>query len=147
MDEEEIDSSNYQQYRELFSIILTDFYLFKKLYGLGEIDAKKMKELLKEMGLFNKTKFIDNAFTNRNLSTGQKKRLALINTILEDKDIYVFDEWAADQDPTFRKYFYEVILKDLKADGKTIIAVTHDDHYFHVADRVIKMEYGEMKFE
>lgn len=144
VDDEEVDKNSYQSYREFYSIILTDFYLFKKLYGLGEIEVAKMKELLKEMGLFNKTKFTKGAFTNTNLSTGQKKRLALITTLLEDKDIYVFDEWAADQDPTFRKYFYEVILKELKERGKTVIAVTHDDHYFHVADRVVKMEYGKM---
>ncbi|RKZ40912.1 MAG: hypothetical protein DRR00_32115, partial [Candidatus Parabeggiatoa sp. nov. 3] len=78
------------------------------------------------------------------LSTGQKKRLAFITAILEDKPIYVFDELAADQDPAFRQYFYEVVLQELKQQGKTIIAVTHDDKYFHVADRVLKMEYGQI---
>ena len=77
------------------------------------------------------------------LEAGQRKRLALIVALLEDRPILVLDEWAADQDPAFRQFFYDTLLKDLKAQGKTIIAATHDDRYFGVADRVIKMEYGQ----
>ena len=83
-------------------------------------------------------------FTNTDLSTGQRKRLAYIAAILEDKPIYVFDEWAADQDPAFRKLFYEKFLNDLRSIGKTIIAVTHDDKYFDKADKIIKMEEGKI---
>jgi putative ATP-binding cassette transporter len=75
---------------------------------------------------------------------GKKTRLAFIAAVMEDKPIYIFDELAADQDPSFRKYFYEVLLQDLKKQGKTIIAVTHDDKYFHLADRVLKMESGQL---
>ncbi|MFK5975066.1 MAG: cyclic peptide export ABC transporter [Sulfurovum sp.] len=144
IDDEKIDLYNSQAYRNLFSIILTDFYLFDRFYGLEDIDKKLVNRLLKEMQLNKKTKFIDGRFTNTNLSTGQRKRLALIVSILEDKDIYVFDEWAADQDPEFRKYFYSTILKELKSRGKTVIAVTHDDAYFGGADRVFKIDYGQM---
>ena len=144
IDNELIDKYNYQAYRDLFSIILGDFYLFDRFYGLENIDKKLVNQLLVEMGLNHKTKFIDGKFTNINLSTGQRKRLALILSILEDKPIYVFDEWAADQDPEFRKYFYSKILKKLKDNGKTVIAVTHDDAYFEVADRVFKIDYGQM---
>jgi len=144
VDDEIIDNYNYQAYRDLFSIILGDFYLFDRFYGLENIDRKLVNKLLVEMELNDKTKFIDGKFTNINLSTGQKKRLALILSILEDKQIYVFDEWAADQDPEFRRYFYHTILKKLKDDGKTIIAVTHDDAYFDVADRVYKIDYGQI---
>lgn len=144
IDNELIDKYNYQAYRDLFSIILGDFYLFDRFYGLENIDKKLVNQLLLEMGLNHKTKFIDGKFTNINLSTGQRKRLALILSILEDKPIYVFDEWAADQDPEFRKYFYSKILKKLKDNGKTVIAVTHDDAYFEVADRVFKIDYGQM---
>lgn len=97
------------------------------------------------MDLKDKTRFENGKFTSINLSTGQKKRLALIISIMEDKQVYVFDEWAADQDPHFRKHFYEVILKDLKAKGKTILAVTHDDKYFNMSDRLIRLNYGEME--
>jgi len=144
IDDEIVDDYNYQSYRELFSIILGDFHLFKKLYGLGDVNAKIIKKLLIDMQLDKKTKFIDGEFTDIDLSTGQRKRLALIASILEDKPIYVFDEWAADQDPEFRKHFYYEIIKDLKSQGKTIIAVTHDDAYFDVADKIYKMEYGKI---
>jgi len=144
VDDDVVDEYNYQSYRELFSTILSDFYLFDKIYGVDNIDQKNVDNLLTQMQLRTKTKFSDNAFTNKELSTGQRKRLALINTILEDKQIYIFDEWAADQDPQFRKYFYEDILSKFKEQGKTIIAVTHDDQYFNVADKIYKMEYGKL---
>ncbi len=99
------------------------------------------------MELTRKTGFKNGRFTHINLSTGERKRLALVVCLLEDKEILVFDEWAADQDPHFRKYFYEVVLSRLKAQGKTIIAVTHDDRYWDVADRVVKMEYGTIAEE
>lgn len=148
LDNEEVDYTNYQEYRELFSIIFTDFYLFDKLYGLPPIEEKRVKNLLQIMELENKTKYTDEGkFTTVNLSTGQRKRLALVVALLEDKPIYLFDEWAADQDPHFKKYFYEVILRNLKQRGKTIIAVTHDDKYFETADRILKMEYGQLVSE
>ena len=147
-DNKEIVDQNYAQYRDLFSIVLTDFHLFDKLYGVQEDNSSKVNKLLEKMGLSSKTAFVDGAFTNLDLSTGQRKRVALINSILEDKQIYVFDEWASDQDPEFREYFYNTLLKELKAQGKTIIAVTHDDKYFGIADKIYKLTYGKLsKFE
>jgi putative ATP-binding cassette transporter len=139
-----LESDDYVHYRELYSTIFTDFHLFDRLYGIEEVDALRVEELLKTMGLSKKTNFKNQGFTNTDLSTGQKKRLAYIASVLEDKQIYIFDEWAADQDPEFRQYFYEVLLKDLKAKGKTVIAVSHDDRYFFAADKVIKIEYGRI---
>ena len=138
-----MDNSNYLEYRELFSAIFYDFHLFDKLYGLEKVDPGRIYELLEVMQLERKTEFRDNRFTRQNLSTGQRKRLALIVTLLENKPVFIFDEWAADQDPQFKDYFYNELLKKLKADGKTVIAVSHDDRYFHLADRVIKMDYGK----
>ncbi|KPA12085.1 peptide ABC transporter ATP-binding protein [Candidatus Magnetomorum sp. HK-1] len=138
-----IDKTSYQAYREMFSIIFNDFHIFDKLYGLSEKDFEKIQSLIQLMELEKKTEVIDGKFTNINLSTGQRKRLAMIISLLEDRPICVFDEWAADQDPAFRNYFYETLLSDLKSQGKTIIAVSHDDRYFSFADRVLKMEYGQ----
>jgi putative ATP-binding cassette transporter len=140
-----LDKTIYPAYRELFSVIFGDFYLFDRLYGLDTIDYDKIAGLLKLMCLEKKTECIDGEFTNINLSTGQRKRLAMVAALLNDRPIYVFDEWAADQDPEFRKYFYESLIKELREMGKTIIAVSHDDRYFHHADRVLKMDYGIFK--
>lgn len=140
----QIDQTQYASYRELFAIIFTDFHLFDKLYGLSNIDDEQVKQLLHLMQLDQKTKYRQGKFTQLDLSTGQKKRLAFVTAILENRSIYIFDELAADQDPQFRKYFYEVILPDLQQQGKTIIAVTHDDKYFHIADKVLKMESGNL---
>ena len=96
------------------------------------------------MKMQDKVEYQNGGFTRTSLSTGQRKRLAFIAAILEDKPILVMDEFAADQDPQFRQYFYETLLPEIKAMGKTVVAVTHDDHYFHVADRLLKMEEGRM---
>ena len=93
----------------------------------------------------HKVSYANGGFTSTNLSTGQRKRLAFIAAMLEDKPILVIDEFAADQDPNFRQYFYETLLDEVREMGKTIIAVTHDDHYFHVADRVWKMDKGHIE--
>lgn len=139
-----VSMENLQYYRECFSIIFADFHLFDRVYGLEGVDAGRVEELLVEMQLSAKTSYAQGAFRNLNLSTGQRKRLALLVALLEDRPVCVFDEVAADQDPQFRKYLYEVMLQNLKRQGKTIIAVTHDDRYFHTADRVLKMEYGRL---
>ncbi len=138
-----VDKTAYQPYREMFSIIFSEFHVFDRLYGLRETDPERIRSLIRLMELEKKTDVTDGEFTNIKLSTGQRKRLAMIVALLENRPICVFDEWAADQDPIFRKYFYEVLLNDLRSRGKTIIAVSHDDRYFSFADRVLKMEYGK----
>jgi putative ATP-binding cassette transporter len=138
-----VDESNYAHFRDLFSIIFTDFYLFDRLYGLKDVQEEAVLKLLGKMKLSDKTGFQDGRFTQTRLSTGQKKRLGLIVSYLENKPVLAFDEVAADQDPAFREYFYEVVLKELKEMGKTIILISHDDRYFHVADRVMRMDYGK----
>ena len=139
-----LDRHNTASYRELFSIVFNDFYLFERLYGIEDIDTERVNSLIREMDLDKKTSFAQGRFTNVNLSTGQRKRLALIAALMDNKPICVFDEVAADQDPVFRKYFYETFLAKLKNEGKTVVAVSHDDRYFHVADRIIRMDYGKV---
>ncbi len=144
VDREVLTRGNVQNYRELFSTVFSQFHLFDRLYGMEDVDPQWVRTILDEMQLSQKTRFEAGRFTDVNLSTGQRKRLALAVTLLENKEILVFDEWAADQDPHFRRYFYEVVLKRLKDEGKTVIAVTHDERFWKHADRVIKMEYGSI---
>jgi putative ATP-binding cassette transporter len=133
--------------RELFAAVFADFHLFDRLYGSEDADPMEVHRLIAEMGLAHKVGFENGRFTQTNLSTGQRKRLALIAALLEDRPIYVFDEWSAEQDIHFRKYFYTKILADLKARGKTIIAVTHDERYWHVADRVVRLDLGTVLWD
>ncbi len=144
LDNQLITKQDYPAYRELFSIIFTDLHLFKKLYGLEQLDQQQVDQLLEKMLLQEKTRYIEDRFSHTDLSTGQQKRLAYINILLENKPICVLDEWAADQDPLFKKYFYEKLLKDLKRMGKTVIVVTHDDQYFMYADKILIMEKGKI---
>ena len=131
-------------HRALFSAVFSDYHLFDRLYGLEDVPAERITALLKDMQLDQKVRVEDGVFSTLELSNGQKKRLALIVALLEERPVLVFDEWAADQDPGFRKHFYEVILPALRREGRTIIAATHDDRYFDVADRIIKLEYGQL---
>ena len=137
-----VDVLNIADYRNLFSTIFTDFYLFKRILGVKDVELKPTREMLEEFELAGKTEISNGMISDINLSTGQKKRLALIIATLDDRPICIFDEWAADQDPVFRKYFYDSILPALKKRGKTVVAVTHDDHYFDRADRIYEMDYG-----
>ena len=139
-----LDQSNYQSYRSLFACVFSDYHLFDRLHGIPDLDPERVRRLLVEMELADKTTYADGRFLTLDLSSGQRRRLALVAALLEDKPIYVFDEWAADQDPEFRRKFYEVILPDLQTRGKTILAVTHDDQYYHHADRVLKLEEGRL---
>lgn len=140
-----VGAADVPSYRELFGAVFADFHLFDRLYGLREIDPAQVASLLDEMEIADKTRFEGEAFTNLDLSTGQRKRLAMIFARLEDKPVYVFDEWAAEQDPRFRRQFYEVLLPKMKSMGKTIVIVTHDDAYFHHADKLVKLDYGRMR--
>nr|WP_294549475.1 ATP-binding cassette domain-containing protein [uncultured Rhodopila sp.] len=139
-----VSPENVQHYRECFGVVFADFHLFDRLYGHPEVDESRVAALLREMQLEDKTQYAGRRFTNLNLSTGQRKRLALATALLEDRPIYLFDEVAADQDPEFRRYFYEGILRNLKARGKTVVVVSHDDRYFGIADRVLKLDYGRL---
>lgn len=128
-------------YRSHFAAVFSDYHLFDRLYGLPDAPPR-LEALLKQFDIADKTGVTDGRFTTLDLSAGQRKRMALMVALLEERPILVCDEWAADQDPEFRRYFYEELLPALKASGMTVIAATHDDRYFHVADRVLKMEDG-----
>lgn len=134
-----------QRYRDRFCAVFSDFHLFRKFYGIDLPGPEVLDAWLTEMEITDKTAIVDGAFSTIDLSTGQKKRLALISAILEDKPLIVLDEWAADQDPHFRRKFYDELLPRLKAAGKTVIAVTHDDRFFHLADRRLHMEEGQLR--
>ena len=134
-------------FRELFAAIFVDFHLFDRLYGLEHVPAEQVNLMIEEMGLAGKVRYEDGRFSTTHLSTGQRKRLALIATLLENRPVYIFDEWSAEQDVHFRAYFYNTVLKRLKAQGKTVIAVTHDERYWHLADRVVKLDLGRVEWQ
>jgi putative ATP-binding cassette transporter len=68
----------------------------------------------------------------------------LLTAYIEDRPIYVFDEWAADQDPFFKRVFYYNFLPELKARGKAVLVISHDDRYYNVADRIIRLDCGSV---
>ena len=147
VDDQPVSEANISHYMEKMAIVLPDFYLYKSLLGNSgeECDQDKVLALLERFDLIGKVAVDQHGYQSVSFSMGQRKRLALISAILEDKEIYVLDEWAADQDPHFRHVFYTQIIPWLKSQGKTIVAVTHDDKYFDCADRQIKFDLGKME--
>lgn len=142
----DITNENREFYRQHFSVVFYDFHLFDSLLGLNkpELDDQA-RGYLSRLQLDDKVEINKGVFSTIDLSQGQRKRLALLTAYLEDRAIYVFDEWAADQDPLFRDTFYYKLLPDLKTRGKTVLVISHDNRYFDVADRVIKLEYGKIE--
>ena len=137
-----------ESYRQLFSAVFSDFFLFESLLGLDhpELEAKA-HEYLTRLRLDHKVQVKGNNLSTTKLSQGQRKRLALLSAYLEDRPVYLFDEWAADQDPVFKEIFYLELLPELKARGKTVFVISHDDRYYHVGDRIIKLEYGQVEYD
>jgi putative ATP-binding cassette transporter len=143
LDGKPVDATTREAYRQLFSVVFSDFHLFDSLLGLPAGSERAAESLLAELQLDHKVSIVDGAFSTLDLSQGQRKRLALLVAYLEDRPFHVFDEWAADQDPVFKDVFYRRLLPALKAEGKTVLVITHDDRYFHLADRTIKLYSGQ----
>ncbi|MBN3813334.1 cyclic peptide export ABC transporter [Paraburkholderia sp. Ac-20347] len=139
-----VDDATRAAYRQHFSVVFSDFHLFDSLLGLSAGRENAARALLVALQLDHKVRIQDGAFSTLALSQGQRKRLALLVAFLEDRPFYVFDEWAADQDPAFKDVFYRTLLPELKAKGKTVLVITHDDRYFDLADRLIKLDSGRI---
>jgi putative pyoverdin transport system ATP-binding/permease protein len=131
-----------QAFRDQISAVFSDNHLSRRLYGVGHVEPERARDLLKRLEMDDKVDVRNGAFTTVDLSGGQRKRLALVVALMEDKPVIVLDEWAAGQDPHFRRVFYESLLPELKSRGKIVICVTHDDRWFGVADRVLHMNEG-----
>jgi putative ATP-binding cassette transporter len=143
-----ITSANVAAAREKIAVVYSNYYLFERLYGeIGSEREATVRRLLEMLGLAEKVRFADGRFSTTSLSDGQRRRLALVVALADDRDIYLLDEWAADQDPEFREAFYTRILRQMRAAGKLVIVITHDDRYFQYADRVVVMEYGGVREE
>ena len=145
LDGEEITDATRGSYRQLFSTVFSDFYLSERLDEIAVPDLEaSARKYLAMLRLDHKVQIREGRLSTTALSQGQRKRLALLNTYLEDRQVYLFDEWAADQDPVFKSVFYRQLLPDLKQRGKTVIVISHDDRYFDISDRVLTLVDGRI---
>lgn len=145
LDGRPITDSNREEYRQLFSAVFSDHYLFDTLPGPRSADQDaRAQEYLRRFQLGHKVRIDNGAFSTTALSQGQRRRLALLSAYLEDRAFYVFDEWASNQDPEFKEVFYTRLLPDLKARGKAVVVISHDDRYYPLADRLIRLEEGRV---
>ncbi|WP_257019919.1 multidrug ABC transporter permease/ATP-binding protein [Psychrobacter sp. BI730] len=141
-----VDSENNADFRQVFSAIFSDQHLFKQLIGDqgNEPDTVLVSDWLHKLNLQEKVSVSDHKLSTDKLSQGQRKRLAMLIAVAEQKDILLLDEWAADQDPAFRRVFYQTLIPELKAMGKTLFIISHDDGYFEHADRLLLMKEGRL---
>ena len=146
IDKQPVDSQNNADYRQLYSAIFSDQHIFKQLIGRQgqQPDEALVKAWLHKLNLQDKISVADNQLSTDKLSQGQRKRLAMLIAVAEQKDILLLDEWAADQDPAFRRVFYQILIPELKALGKTLFIISHDDGYFEHADRLLLMKEGRL---
>ncbi|KPV93760.1 ABC transporter ATP-binding protein YojI [Pseudoalteromonas sp. P1-9] len=143
-EDELITADNTNAYRQTVSAIFSDYHLFDRLLDIRQENVNELiEDYLKQLALKEKVTITDGEFSTLSLSDGQRRRMALLVSFLEDKDLYLFDEWAADQDPSFKHFFYHQVLPDLKAKGKAVVVISHDDRFFDVADEIVIMEDGK----
>lgn len=148
VDGREVEPDGLDEYRQLFSVVFGDFYLFDRLLGLEAPDLdERARRYLEELEIAHKVEVQGGELSTTDLSQGQRKRLALLTAYLEDRPIYLFDEWAADQDPVFKEVFYREVLPELARRGKAVVAISHDDRYYELADRVVKMADGAVEYD
>ncbi len=142
---ETISDANRDWYRQHFSVVFSDFFLFEKLLGLNTVDLSgKVSTYLRRLNIEKKVHLSGRRLSTIDLSQGQRRRLALLTAYLEERPFYVFDEWAADQDPQYKQVFYTELLPELLARGKGVAVITHDDRYFHLGDRIVKLDDGKI---
>jgi|SRR5579871_225505 putative ATP-binding cassette transporter len=142
-----INDNNRDDYRALMSAIFFDYHLFQKLYGIEAAEPAELDRLLRQFRLDDKTALVDGEFRTLDLSGGQRRRLALIVSMLEKRPIMLLDEWTAEQDPEYRRKFYDELLPEMMQAGATIVVITHDDRYLdelHLPARRIRMDEGRI---
>lgn len=140
-----IDDRTRDAYRQNFSTVFADFFLFDRIFSADRAGSDvRAREYLERLHLNHKVSIAEGVFSTTRLSSGQRKRLALLCAYLEDRPFYLFDEWASDQDPLFKDVFYTKLLPELRARGKAVLVITHDDRYFSCADRLIRLDYGRI---
>jgi putative pyoverdin transport system ATP-binding/permease protein len=140
-----VNDTNRASYRQTITSIYSDYFLFNRILGYKDSEVDTLvSDYLQELGLAEKVTVQNGYFSTISLSDGQKRRLALLAALLEDRELYVFDEWAADQDPSFKDTFYNHYLPQLRGKGKAVVVITHDDRYFDLADKVVWMESGSV---
>ncbi|MDE9459571.1 ATP-binding cassette domain-containing protein [Xenorhabdus bovienii] len=134
-----------ESYKALFAGVFNESYLFEHVIDAqGQAASESLvNDILNKLGLSNTIYYQNGMLSSLELSTGQRNRVALLQSYLDDRNIYFFDEWAAAQDPEFKCHFYKKLLPELKAKGKTVIAISHDEQYFCCADRLIKLCDGK----
>ncbi|HTI09036.1 MAG TPA: ATP-binding cassette domain-containing protein [Puia sp.] len=140
-----LEKEEFPHYRNQMAALFSNSHLFSRNYDDFLLEDSNT-EMWKWVHCLDMQEVFDLANTSlhKQISKGQQKRLAMIYAMLENKEIMAMDEWAAEQDPHMREFFYTSFLQQLRELQKTVIIITHDDRYFNQADRIIKFDYGKI---
>jgi putative ATP-binding cassette transporter len=143
VDERPVGQGEREAYRQLFSVVFADGFLFQTLLGLDPVGLDdRARDGLARLGLAGRVRVEGGSYSTVELSQGQRRRLVLLNALLEDRPVCIFDEWAANQDVHFKKVFYDELLPELRAAGKAVLVISHDEDYYDIADRVVRLRDG-----
>lgn len=133
-------------FQEANSQILGDTLLDDVSFGLRNL-AKKEREkraeqALKEVDLLEKKDELC-----KNLSGGEKRRLALASILVLEREILILDEPFANLDYSGISNLV-ALLKKLKEQGKTIIILTHElEKILALASRFVILNKGEILYD
>lgn len=107
----------------------------------AELDPSFNKE--KANYLINKLQLDITAYPKR-MSKGMKQKMAIVNALAKDKDMYLLDEPTTGLDPLMREAFLE-ILEEEKKNGKAIFMSSNTfEEVERVCDRVIYISEGKV---
>jgi putative ATP-binding cassette transporter len=144
LDGRRIGDAERDGYRQHVAVVFSDYFLFDELAGADGVAAERVRRWLVKLELDHKVRFEAGRFSTLALSAGQRRRMALVAALLDERPVCIFDEWAADQDPRFKEIYYRVLLPDLRAEGRSVVVITHDDRYYDAADRIVKLDEGRL---
>lgn len=104
-----------------------------------EVNKKRLDELIKLLGLENRRKHLPNE-----LSGGQQQRTSIGRSMITNPAIILADEPTGNLDSKSSNEIVELLKKSNKEYNQTIIMITHNMEIAQVADRIIKIEDGQI---
>lgn len=148
LDDTKIDDIGYAAFQNYVGIVPQKCFLpngrMREIMDIhNDKEEKRLYELMQSLGL-PVTKFKDGLNSEisenmQNLSGGEIQKLCIVRSILQNKQIYIFDEPTAAMDLQSEKEFCRIIRQYLI--DKTVLIVTHRQEVLEVCDKVITFTY------
>lgn len=143
---------SYNIIRSCVAVVLQDSYLFNNTVWYNvtyniHTNEDKIYDTAEIIGLkswLDKNKYRNIGINGEYLSGGEKRKIQLLNALLHDKEIYIFDEPTNNLDQDVKNWYIDQIIK-LSKIGKFIIIITNDDNIINKSDVKICLEKSMFK--